>query len=57
MEIMEERLKFFRDKIATGQVAARAPSFLEFKMCRVPAFFGVRDPIVSRRRVEDMENV
>ena len=52
---MEERLRVFRAKIVAGQVGARAPSFREFKACGAPKFFEVRDPIVSRCWVDDIE--
>ena len=56
MEIMEEPIRYFRTEIAAGQIGARAPSFMEFKACGAPEFFGVRDPITSRCWVADMEN-
>ena len=56
MEIMEERLRAFRADISAGQGGARTPSFREFKACGAPEFSGVRDPIVSRRWVADIEN-
>ena len=56
LEIMEERLRAFRADISAGQGGARTPSFREFKACGAPEFSGVRDPIVSRRWVADIEN-
>ena len=44
MEIMEEQLRSFRAEIVAGQVGAQTPSFREFKACRAPDFFGVKDP-------------
>ena len=56
MEIMKERLRLFRAVMVAAQVGARTPSFQEFKPCGASEFFGVRDTIVSRRWVEDIEN-
>ena len=56
MEIMEERLRAFRDEIVVGQVGAQTPSFWEFKACGAPKFFKFRDPIVSRPWVADIDN-
>ena len=56
MEIMEERLREFIAEIFVGQVGARTPSLWEFKACRAPEFFEVRDPIISRSWVVDIEN-
>ncbi|XP_023737006.1 uncharacterized protein LOC111884940 [Lactuca sativa] len=56
MEIMEERLGSLSDETTSGQIGDRTPSFWEFKVCGALEFFGVRDPIVSRRWVADIEN-
>ena len=49
MEIMEEQVRSFRSEIAAGQIGTQTPSFREFKVCGVPEFFGVKDPIASLR--------
>ncbi|KAL7587966.1 hypothetical protein Lser_V15G39918 [Lactuca serriola] len=56
MEIMEERLRAFKADISASQGEARTSSFREFKACGAPEFSGVRDPIVSKRWVADIEN-
>ena len=56
MGLLHESLGAFRAGIAVGQLGAQTLSFMEFKACGAPEFFGAKDPISSRRRITDMEN-
>lgn len=56
MGLLDERLGDFWAEIAAVQLGAWTLSFREFKACGAPEFFGVKDPIASRRWIADMEN-
>ena len=56
MDLMDERISLLRADIVEGHIRARTPSFREFKACGAPEFFGAKDPIASRRWIDDIEN-
>ena len=56
IELMEGRLKAFRSEYASSLSGARTLSFKDFRGCGAPEFHGVKDPIVARRWITDMES-
>ena len=49
IELMEDCLRIFTADLAASQSGARSLSFKDFKGCRAPYFFGVKNPIAARR--------
>nr|KAJ0216168.1 hypothetical protein LSAT_V11C300131450 [Lactuca sativa] len=56
IELMEDHLRAFRSDLASGQVSTRTLSFKDFRGCGVPDFHGVKNPIVARRWIADIES-
>lgn len=56
MELIDERLRTSRAKIAASQIVARAPSSHEFNACGAHEFFRAKDLITSRCWITDIEN-
>ena len=53
---MEDRLWAFRSDMAFGQAGIQTLFFKDFRGCGAPDFHGVKDPIVARRWIVDMES-
>ena len=44
IELMDERLRYFRVDIVAGQIGARTASLREYKACGALEFFRAKDP-------------
>ena len=53
---MEDRLRAFRSDMASGQSGIHTLSFKDVRECGVPDFHGVKDPIISRMWIVDIES-
>ena len=56
VEMMEDRLRAFRSDLASSQSGSRTLSFKDFRSSGAPDFHGVKDPIVARRWIADIES-
>lgn len=56
MELMDERLRTFREENEAGQLAAWTLTFRGFKACRASECFRKKGRIINRRLITDMES-
>ena len=55
IELMEDCHREFRSDMAPCQSGTHTLSFKDFRGCEAPDFYGVKDPIVARRWIVDIE--
>lgn len=56
IEKMEEHFQTFQAEMSSGEHGACTLIFKDFWGCRALDFFGVKDPIISRKWILDMES-